>query len=880
LKKFSQIAVLFAIIFFVGCSTKKNTVATRTYHSILAHYNIYFNGKESLKKGITRINEGYKDDYNQILHVFNYDDEALNSSASSDMDLTIKKASKVITLHSIKAKPQYKSNKLTPSEKEFVARNEYNSWVDDSYMLIVKANFYKRDFLETSKTITFILREFPKDPVRYEALIWQARIHCELNELNEADKILTNLQSDKKFPKRFKGELDATYAHFFIKKQQYKPASQKLEKALENVSGKQRKLRYTYILAQLYQLFDETDKAIEYFKKVVKMNPPYEMTFNARINLAGLLDANSKGNKSIKAQLYKMLKDQKNKEFQDQIYFTLANMEMREKNEVRAIDLYKKSAASTTNNEQQKATTFLTLADWYYSKKQYIPAQAYYDSCVQNLRPDYREIDRVKSRATNLNKLVTNLNTIHLQDSLLVLAAMSENDRMKIVERIIQDLRNREMMEQQKEQMASNIALNTLSNRNMNASTTQGAQGKWYFYNPVSVQQGLTEFQAKWGKRKLEDNWRRRNKGLNASSESAEIANPDKLEQEKKISDNKTPAYYLQDIPLTDSLKVASNQKIKEAHINAAGVYRNDLNETQEAIKLYEQLIARYPSSEFTPSAFYELYTAYMALGDNEKVQQYKQLILSKYPESIYAKVLTDPDYAKKLGEKGNEANRFYEETYTLYNNGNFAQVIQNADKAQQQFKDNVLFQKFLYLRVLSIGKTSDVTTFRRELEKFVTTYPKSEVAGPAKDMIAYIDNLNPDVKKAEQTLKAEATYNPQDNGSLLVAWVIDSNEDLNQLVFDVVNFNLDNFNKIKLQVQNAELTKEVKIITIHEFKDRKEALNYYTQFVQSPNIIKNLKNKKPVCFVITVENLSTLQADKNVETYQRFFDKYFLNKN
>lgn len=876
MKNLFKITVFFAVLILMSCSTQKNTFVSRSYHSIISHYNIYFNGKESFKKGIDRINSGYKNDYNQLLHIFTYNDKDLNATAASDMDITIKKCSKVITFHSIKAKPNYKNNKLSPSEKEFMARNEYNNWVDESYILITKANFYKDDLSEAAKTITFILREFPKDNVRYEALIWQARIHLQSNELVEAEKILTNLQSDKKLPKKFQSDFNSTFADLHIKKEQYKPAVQKLEKSLATSHGKQTKLRYTYILAQLNQLLGNKEEAAELFQKVVKMNPPYEMTFNARINLAGLADADSKGNKGIKAQLYKMLKDQKNKDFRDQIYFALANMELREKNEEKAIELFKQSAIATTNNDQQKATTYLTLADLFYGKKQYIPAQAYYDSCLQSLRPDYNDIEKIRSRATNLNKLVLNLQTIEMQDSLLKLAAMNETDRMRVVEKIIANIRNKEAEEQQKEQLSNQ---NYVPTRNLDAAAM--GQGNWYFYNQVSVQQGLTEFQSKWGKRKLEDNWRRRNKGMNAMmmADNSELAPGTAQQQENKIADNKTPAYYLQDIPTTDSMKQAAHGKIQDAFYNAAGAYRDDLNEPLEASKLYEELVRRYPNNSYTASAYYQLYSINSNSGNTSKAEQYKQLILSRFPESIYAKVLSDPNFAATANEEAKKTSKYYEDTYQLYLTGNYAQVIQNSDHALSQFKPSPVSEKFAFLRALSVGKTADITTFRKELESVTQTYPKSEVSEAARDIITHIDNYNPDVKKTAEIIKAEATYNQEDKAPLLVAWMVSSSEDMNQLTFDIINFNLDNFNKEKFEIQNAEFNQELKLITIHQFKDRASALSYYNTFSPILTVNKNLKNKKNYCFVISADNLQTLIADKNVDTYQRFFEKYFLNK-
>jgi tetratricopeptide (TPR) repeat protein len=877
LKQLIKIAVFFAMLFAVACSTQKNTFITRNYHGLVSHYNIYFNGKESYKKGIARINSGYKDDYNQLLNVFTYTDKELNSTAASEMDVAIKKASKVINSHSIKAKPKYKNNKLTPSEKAFMARNEYNNWVDDSYLLITKANFHKNDFPEASKTISFILREFPKEQVRYEALIWQSRIHLQSNEFIEAEKILNNLASDKKFPKKYNAELNATFADYYIKKQQYKQAAEKLEEALKTVRGKQRRTRYTYILAQLYQrLHNYNSKTIELYEKVVKMNPPYEMTFNARINLASLIDADSKDTKNIKAQLYKMLKDQKNKDFRDQIYFALANMELREKNEEKAIELFKLAAASTTNNDQQKATTYLTLADLYYGKKQYIPAQAYYDSCTQTLRQDHPDAARVQSRAANLNRLVESLNTIELEDSLLRLSSMSENERMRVVERIIRSVRDKEAEEQQKALLASQN-LNNFNSRNLTASTSQGS---WYFYNPVSVQQGMAEFQARWGKRKLEDNWRRRNKGVSAAAmDNMETAANENQGQEKKAMDNKTPEFYLQNIPVTDSARVASHNKIKESFVNAAEVYRDDLNEIDEAIKLYEELVRRYPTSDYTPSAYYNLFSAYTKAGNNSMAEKYKQLILSQYPNSIYAKVLSDPEFAKRASEEESKVNSLYEETYKLYQSGNYQQVISNADQALNQYKKSELAPKFAFLRALSMSKTVDVTTFRRELEKVISTYPNNEVAVSAKDIIAKIDNTNPEVAKTEEIKKAEATYSQDDKAPYVLAWIVTSNEDINQLVFDIINFNLDNFNKEKFEIQNADFTAGWKIITINQFNTRADAIKYFNVFCPSPVINKNLRVKKTYCFVINADNLKILQKDQNADTYQRFFEEFYLNK-
>ena len=61
---------LLLIMLLSSCSTKKNRWVNRQYHNTTAKYNGYFNGKESIKKGLNKINENSEEDYSQIITVF------------------------------------------------------------------------------------------------------------------------------------------------------------------------------------------------------------------------------------------------------------------------------------------------------------------------------------------------------------------------------------------------------------------------------------------------------------------------------------------------------------------------------------------------------------------------------------------------------------------------------------------------------------------------------------------------------------------------------------------------------------------------------------------------------------------------------------------
>ena len=105
------------------------------------------------------------------------------------------------------------------------------------------------------------------------------------------------------------------------------------------------------------------------------MNPPYDVEFNARINIAGVFDVNSRKSEEMKKELEKMLRDSKNKDFQDQIYYALGNLAMKEGKEKEALEYYQKiSNSKFTESEPERQIITLPLPNYYYEKPDYMKA--------------------------------------------------------------------------------------------------------------------------------------------------------------------------------------------------------------------------------------------------------------------------------------------------------------------------------------------------------------------------------------------------------------------------------------------------------------------------------------------------------------------------
>ena len=76
MKKTNRILVITALLvsalLLVSCSTKKNKWNRRVWHNMTAHYNVWWNGNQSIQEGEKALRNAVKDDYTTTLPVFNY----------------------------------------------------------------------------------------------------------------------------------------------------------------------------------------------------------------------------------------------------------------------------------------------------------------------------------------------------------------------------------------------------------------------------------------------------------------------------------------------------------------------------------------------------------------------------------------------------------------------------------------------------------------------------------------------------------------------------------------------------------------------------------------------------------------------------------------
>lgn len=847
-----------------------------------SRYNIYFNGRESFKEGVARVEAGHMEDYSSLLQIFEYSDPASQSMCAADMERAIQKASKVITLKSISVKPE-SNDKSLPSEKEeeFMNRKEYNEWVDDSYLLMGKARLYKREYDLAKSTLSYNISSTVDEEIKKESTIWLARVYNETGNYNESFRILKELDPEANFSKNLKELYYTTLADLFMKQKKYDEAIDPLGKSLQYISGKRMNYRLTYLLAQLFEKKGDATRATNLYYRAIKMNPPYEVEFNARINMAGVFDVNTGNPESIKKELEKMLRDTKNKDFRDQIYYALGNLYKKEGNYEEAVKNYKKSAAATTINRNQQGKSYLSLADYYFSLPDYVNAGKYYDSTlavIDQQHPDYKFINSV---TLSLNELVAQLSIIQREDSLQKVAGMTPEERSSLINMIIQSQSQQEANNSGANRYTDQYNLGQYYENERRFQNNIQAEGRWYFYNQTALAFGRTEFKRRWGDRKLEDNWRRANRARVTQGQAAQ-GQEENLQVKKDSltpeTNNKSPEFYLKDLPLNDSLVSVSNERIALALLESGKLYKENFMDKGKALESFESLLKRFPGSTLEPEAIYNIYALYSE-EKSPKSEAYRQRLIEKYPDSEFSKIVTDPDYYSKKLESQRQAEKLYEMAYAAYEKEEFSSAVSMCDSSLALYSKHPLAPKFMLLKSYCVARTSDERTFKEELAKLTKRWPGTPEAQRASEIIAYLNKEIPQLQVEEDTQIAQEIYfEEKDSPHSFVLVIRNPKFNFNQASFDVISYNIDNYTNNNYKTQGSLVDEKFIMLTVSGFTGTEDALQYYNSF-KTENIVRNPTSSPMITFIIGKKNLETFLKDKNPDRYLIFFREKYLNK-
>lgn len=875
-----SIAIL-SLFYLSACASSKKSSKdnwlSRSYHDVTARDNGYFNARLLMKQNEELIWSGQQDNFEEVLPIFKTGDQQTVQSMGPSFDEIIKKTSIAIQLH--------------PKSK----------WVDDSYFLIGQANYYKRNFEEALTAHQYIISKysdptkkkksnskkkkkkktadngekkfsdnFKHQPVHHEASLWIVRSLIAQTKYADAQTALSVIKGKKDFPEELYDELYAVEADLYMQQRQFATAIEPLVKSIEYTKSKSLRARYYFILSQLYALEGNNTEAIASLNNVIKLKPDYVTDFYARLGIVQLgMENYGFSDAATLKTLTEMATSEKYKEFYSLLYYALAEIELNKKNKDQGIAYLNLSIRNGDNDPEQKALSYLKMGDIYYQDIDYINSYAYYDSSLITLPKEHERYVQTLERRNGLGELVKYLKIIETEKQLQYLASLNEWDLQKELDKLLAD---------QEEKAATQEFLESETGQPKEEET--GGSSSFYFYNATLKSKGFSEFKRVWGTRKLEDNWRRSDKNSIASEEEKELTG-EKTDEKETVdlnSDKITREQIIASLPNTEAKLKASNERIATALYNAGSVYKQRFNQLSEARVNFLENITTYPNNAYELQALYQLYL--IALTGNEK-SGYEKTILTKYPESLFAKIIQDPDYLNKQINKDSEVEEYYTTTLNYYNSGAYSIVSSRIITADSLFKENPYKPKFEMLNALLIAENGDRDAFAGALEKIVEKYPEDEVGIKAKEILKSL-GYGSDVVIDKETTDPNTIYTYVGNEEHYFIAVVDvTGKAATNLKNSFANYNSEKFSLKNLRISSLLLGKEKTLILIKSFPESASALEYYINVdTDIDEIMTDIDIENVVYMVISKNNYVQFYKSKDVDAYYLFFEEnYSENK-
>jgi tetratricopeptide (TPR) repeat protein len=872
------ISIAGLLLFFIACSTKKNTFLSRNSHALSSKYNILYNGGLALDKGIVDLKSQYQDNFWQRIPIerMQINKDAVlpgdKNTTNPNFERAETKATKAIQKHSMN-----------------IGGSEKNPQMDEAHLMLGKARYYDQRFVPALEAFNYILYKYPKSDKIYEAKIWREKTNMRMDNDALAVTNLNNLLKEIKFKDQIFADANATLAQAFLNLEEKDSAVVKLQFARDFTEENEEKARYYFILGQLYDEIGLKDSAYASYQSVIDMNrkAARQYVIQAHASQAAQFDYKTGDTLAFVEKYKDLLKDRDNRPYLDMLNHQMALFYDKQKNYTQAKKYYNKSLKVKSQDQYMIASNYRNLADIYFNEAKYVSAGKYYDSTMVQLDQRGREFKSIKKKRENLNDVIKYEGIATRNDSIISVYNMSEPAKIAYYNDYIEKLRKQEALNkilQEKAaqdgydnpqggdldakpsnqsnakdaEMAQRVKPDAIVDKNTTPISNSAGAGdsNFYFYNPTTMAFGKNEFRKNWGDRKLRNNWRvSAFKGANNNQEEEEEVLENEEGGNEKVAEVRTDEmytadYYINQLPKT-KIEIDSIAKERNfAYYQLGVIYKEKFKEYQRAADKLEKLLESDPEERLVLPAMYNLYKIYEII-DKDKAMAMKNSIVSQYPDSRYAQILSNPDASTIAA--GDSPEVAYQKLYNLYDSGDFKKVLFDVDLAIDQFTGEEIVPKFELIKSATVGRLSGLEEYKKTLNYVALNYPNSEEGKIAEGYLA------------REVPQMEAlNFNSAVPTSFKILYKADNMSDKNTVALygKIVKFVKErSFEKIAISVDIYTMDKN--FIVIHGMKNEDHAKGI-------ASILKEFKDYKiqQTPYIISNDNYKIVQIKKNFEEW------------
>lgn len=896
LRKHTNFLLIALALGALSCSSTKDKPANRFYHTATAYFNWYYNATEKFNEAVRQLEAGYVFPDQGFMEVVYYGTETEVGSYESTFKEIIEKNDAIIFKHKV------------------------GSYLDEARTLNGKCWFYQQRYDLAIRNFNFVIDNYPASQSLADAYFYLAQSYYQMDNRIQAEDILQkNLIGNDtlQYGDRVFGEIGLFRIRLKLEDEDYKGALKLVDDYEPFIKGLMRRSKTMFLRGQLYAKDGNFPKALESFQQVIKMSADYDLIFAANMQIAQLYVNFQEGkddDNEVLKYLTKLLKDEKNRDYRDQIYYQFALLELKKENRPLAIQYLRKSVQVSVSNQRQKALSYFKIGQIYFDDLQNYPkAQAYYDSAATvapQTMPEYEEIKRL---ATTLEEYITHLNTIAYQDSMLRLSRMPKEELDALIEQIAEEEAARKAAEAEALLAESNAGSGAFGGDPLfqqqlddQRRNRKDKGSKWYFDDPAIIASGRQEFQRRWGSRQNEDDWRRSKKpakgsfaggGAGAGTGPTGADPAAKAEVDSALLEEYGPNYvYYQNIPNTPEEISEAEFKIEEATYKLGQVYYQKLLEADSAIKTFENLLDRNEDSEFSLPTRYALFKLYKEQR-NPTYKVHANYVINNFPNTVYAYLIQGKD--PNLLKQDEEDYKFvYNGLFEAYMEEDYETVIGFSDfiLSQDQYVNNpeIDLARLKYMRGMAYGFLDQEDSLRAILTQVINTFPEHAVTPIAKQTLGYLDKGVPEDtgkpdKKSEPAAKDDLSNPNHPSYKGLVPDIRPGEKIFVLLFIDKKNGEKEDL-KNKLSDLNKASFKDKNLRTfvfdyqrthwmpyIANFASVKDAESYIQTFNAKPELKASIGSGDAI-FYISHGNFKVAYGQKRIPDYLNYYT-YILNQ-
>jgi tetratricopeptide (TPR) repeat protein len=886
----------------------------RLTQNSFTHYNYYYNANRKMDEALLNMQRSRKENYDSLIGLYPFDPNRDSTLMLPDMDSIVRKVSVAIQIHDPRVK-----------------------WSNDLYLLLGEAFYYKGSYENAAISFRYIIsaderakkeaakgessgsksKDAPtivdnEQPSRFaflkhksvhnEAVLWLARTYTEAHQAENAESVLSLLESDTKLPENLKGRLAIEKAFAYLTEKNEVEASKQLSIAVDdNNLPDWLRQRAAFLNGQILQNQGQYNEAAKSFELVISYYPKIDMDFYSRKYIAyNKLMAGANIEEAVRP-LKNILKDGKYLNYYDQVYYALGQMAYKANKPDQAIGYYTKSVTVPRATKKQKAISYSAMGDVFYASARYPNAKMAYDSAAKYASAAGKDkgVAASVARVKGLEEISGPTRVIFEQDSLMELAALSKKDQQAAVRRYLRYL------EQKRDDSIRNadalsLTLPTPADPDDAGKPDGGGAGSWYFGNPTLMSQGSDDFKRKWGTRPLTDNWRRA-AAISLSSSDAgvdeDVAVAGGTDKETGLP---TEASLLARIPNSTAQKENSAKLEQRAYMMLAKAYVKQLEDYTMANNTLDTLDARYPNTNQKEEELYLRYQIAIKQNKLDKAQTYSQELLTKFPKSQYANLLRPRHSEAQADSNSTKAvTGYFDETYTMIMQHQYTEAMMRIEIAKKQY-DNPLYQKrFEVAEAMDYAGMGDFDKADTVISHFLHTNPSDTLTPWAASVKEYIKQVRnggkpawyydtiPASKKAAMA-KANATPvvplvplvpPPPANSTYRIdspqycIVVLPGLESRTAgLKQGIRKFNASSDSTAGLNMVFDLYNIDLGVMVIKNFKSAQLAKNYMQALLASP-AFNDYKPGELQVMIISGNNYRKMFADKNTQPYAKFYN-------